>query len=334
MHDLLAEGGSLMTHLESSADSPSGFRSDITVENRSRLTAPHSFFGTGSARGHHGELLQGVFTNDSGQLCRGLASLPCSRLFAEASVELSEVSPLLTVEPGWKSKALRAAETAMKTVGARGLGGTLKVSSNIAVGCGFGSSTADVTASIRAVLDALDVSLTTAEIAKLAVAVEVAADPLMFDELLLFAQREGEVIERFRTMGRSITALGIYFPMEPIDTIEFSVAHYNNREIETFAQLRTMLRESADRSDILGIAHVATESARINQRFLPVPSFDSFLQCIRDDCADGIQVAHSGNVGAFLFDSEDPNLMNRVQRTKQRLYHLGIDESWLYQERL
>jgi uncharacterized protein involved in propanediol utilization len=323
-----------MTHLASSADSPSDFSGDLTAENGSRLTAPYSLFGSGSARGHHGELLQGVFTNDSGQLCRGLASLPCSQLYAEASVELGEVSPLLTVQPRWKSKALRAAETAVKAAGARGLGGTLKVSSNIAVGCGFGSSTADVTASIRAVLDALDVSLATTEIAKLAVEAEVAADPLMFDELLLFAQREGEIIERFRTTGKSITALGIYFPMEPIDTIEFPMAHYDNQEIETFARLRTTLRDSAERGDIVGIAQVATESARINQRFLPVPSFDSFLQCVRDDCADGIQIAHSGNVGAFLFDSENPNLMNRVQRTKRRLYHLGIDESWLYQERL
>src|SRR5260370_28466822 len=105
----------------------------------------------------------------------------------------------------------------------------------------------------------------------------------MFNELLLFAQREGEIIERFRTMGKSITALGIYFSMESIDTIEFPMAHYDNREIETFAQLRTMLRDSADRDDIVGIAHVATESACINQRFLPVPSFDSFLQCVCDD---------------------------------------------------
>src|SRR5260370_7313915 len=135
-------------------------------------------------------------------------------------------------------------------------------------------------------------------------------------------------------MGKSITELGIYFSMESIDTIEFPMAHYDNREIETFAQLRTMLRDSADRDDIVGIAHVATESACINQRFLPVPSFDSFLQCVCDDCADGIQIAHSGNVGAFLFDSEDPNLMNRLDRTQRRLYHLRIHASLLYQKRL
>lgn len=327
-----------MAHSAPSSDSPRGDREQGAPTRRATpatcANAGCSLSGTGSARGHHGELLQGVFTTESGSLRRGLTSLPCHHLLAEAWAELDEGLPGLAVKPSWKTKALRAASATMRAVGACQLGGMLTVRSNIAVGCGLGSSTADVTASIRAVLDALDASLTPEQVAKLAVEAEVAADPLMFDEMLLFAHREGEIIESFLAAGKKISALGVSFAMEPVDTISFPMARYNESEAEWFETLRTRLRQGVGCGDIAEVADVATESARINQRFLPVPSFDRLLRCISSQGADGIQIAHSGNVGAFLFDSADPNLFDRVERTKWELRRIGFAKSWFYEEQL
>jgi len=290
--------------------------------------------GRGVARGHHGELLQGVFRNDDGRLCRGLTSLPCHELFAEAVIELSEDSQGLTVQPQWKTKALRGAAAAMEAIGIGYLGGRLSVRNNIPVGCGFGSSTADVTASIRAVLDASGKCLTAAEIARLAVAVEVAADPLMFTETLLFAQREGDVIERFSSAGKKVAVLGIALPVDTVDTIAFPMARYDGHELRQFEELRSTLRQAVGTGDVAGLGHVATQSARINQRFLPVPGFDALLTMVSGAGADGIQVAHSGNVGAFLFDPDDPNLADRLDRVRHGLRGLEMGPLRFYEEQL
>jgi mevalonate kinase len=70
----------------------------------------------------------------------------------------------------------------------------LRIASDIPMGHGYGSSTADVIASIRAAAAALGTKLLPSAISRLAVAAEIAADAIAFEaEALLFAQREGLV---------------------------------------------------------------------------------------------------------------------------------------------
>ena len=288
--------------------------------------------GVGIARGHHGELLQGAFRQDSGEVRRGLTTLPCKLLATRATVRIEPFAGELMVIPHWKTKALRAARIVTAALGHPHLAGTLRLRSNLQVGMGFGSSTSDVTAAIRAVLDAFSTKMATADIGRIAVESEGAADPLMFDDMVLFAHREGTVIESFGSSLPPVAVLGFPLGIGPVNTLEHPAAHYNDDEIEQFGELLGKLRVGLLKKDFQKVAAVATESAQINQRFLPIPDFMSFREVGEAARADGIQIAHSGNIGGLLFDPSDPDLQRKVLVANQELSRLGVAKTWHYRD--
>ena len=111
--------------------------------------------GLAIAIGHHGELIQGVFEGEKARLHRVLVTLPALRLKSEARFETSEITNL-TVDPAHKAKAAAAARLTLDLLKTTD-GGTLSIKSSIPVGRGYGSSTADVVAAIRAVSSAHEV---------------------------------------------------------------------------------------------------------------------------------------------------------------------------------
>lgn len=57
-------------------------------------------------------------------------------------------------------------------------------------------------------------------------------------------------------------------------------------------------RLAALTSDLAAVGGIATESARIDQRLLPVPRFDDLVGVARSTGTTGPQIAHSGSIGA------------------------------------
>jgi uncharacterized protein involved in propanediol utilization len=285
--------------------------------------------GRGWAHGHHGELLQGVF-EVGGSLHRGLATLPCPMFTTRARVRLSALEPELTVTPAWKTKALQAVRCTLHALGSPALGGQLVLDSNVDVGRGFGSSTSDVTAAIRAVLAALGRRMTPEEVARIAVSAEVAADPLMFDHMILFAHREGIPLEDFRVGMCGVEVLGIGLGRSEVDTLGLPPARYDVWEIECFRALRGLLRHGIVRRDVRAIGRVATASARINQRFLPDSRFTDLTAVAAESRAVGVQVAHSGNIAGLLFDPRDRDTGHAIALAGRRLAQRGLGETWRY----
>lgn len=165
-----------------------------TTEEASRLhSAQIGARGEGHAIGHHGELIQGVFEDEQGRLHRGLVTIPLDGLRSTAQLILNE-SAILSVVPREKTKALRAAHLTLEQLGRAKAGGLLRIESNIPVGHGYGSSTADVVASIRAAAAALGTKLPPASISRLAVAAETASDATAFEtEALLLRSGKGRL---------------------------------------------------------------------------------------------------------------------------------------------
>ena len=272
--------------------------------------------GHGACHGHHGEILQGALARMDGSALPVLVTLPCRRYRAAATFQPRAEAPLCVV-PRDREKARRAARLTLAGLGVPGCGGTLTLSGNIPARQGLGSSTADVVAAIRAVADALRRPFNPTRVACLAVAAETAADPLMFGpSALLFAQREGAIVERFAQPLPPLEILGIHDPANGPgeDTLAGAPRCYDEAEMLEFAALRACLGTAIARGDAAGVGAVATRSARLNQRFLRKPNLDRLEAMGRRHGALGIQIAHSGTAMGLIFHPADVAALREVGR--------------------
>jgi uncharacterized protein involved in propanediol utilization len=284
--------------------------------------------GGGVAIGHHGEIFQGVYADGSDQLRRGLVSLMSGAFRAEAFF-YTNFSGTVSVEPAWKVKAARASELTLEYCNAPLRGGHLIIKNNIPSAWGLGSSTRDVTAAIRAVGDAFGHTLSPQVVADLAVRAEIASDPVMFsDRAVLFAQREGVVLEDFSRHLPPREVLGFNTDPDGYDTLGAPPARYSWWEIEAFRPLIGLLRKAVDTQDPNLVGYVASASARINQRHLPKPHFNELEVLTKQVGAVGLQVAHSGTVVGLLFDPAEINAEDRIAKARKHLAEIGITLTW------
>jgi uncharacterized protein involved in propanediol utilization len=289
--------------------------------------------GYGTANAHHGEILQGVYVDKDERLHRGLISLVCDVMGAQAKFSPS-AGNTVHVNPAWKIKARRAAELTLQHLNVKCGGGQLTVKSNIPLRWGLGSSTSDVTATIRSVAHAFGKTLPSKSIGELAVKAELASDPLMFGErAILFACREGNVIEDFGDCLPSLEVLGFNTDrsVNGIDTVAYKPAHYDWRDIEAFRAMIGLMRKAIQAQASHLVGRVASASARINQRHLPKPYFDKLERLVDDVGAVGVQVAHSGTVAGLLFDPLDTDNQQRIECSKGLLTEMGFSLTWHFQ---
>jgi uncharacterized protein involved in propanediol utilization len=194
----------------------------------------------------------------------------------------------------------------------------------------MGSSTADVTAAIRAVADYHGVALSVEQVAQLAVSAECASDSVMIDgRVVLFAHRDGVVLESLGDRLPPMTVVGC--DTEPggggVDTLALRPAEYDDREIATFQVLRAALRRALATGDVALLAKVSTASARLNQRFLAKPVLEPLIELGTRCGALGVQVAHSGTVAGLIFDPRLPDAADGVAAVRAGLAELGLPET-------
>jgi uncharacterized protein involved in propanediol utilization len=296
--------------------------------------------GVGTAGRHHGELLQGALARD-GELVSCLITMPAPGAGSSARYVPGEAlapvpasgpageaaQPQLLILPRWKTKAERAARLALAFIGAP-LVGRLEIECAVATGVGLGSSTCDVVAAILAVCDAHGVRLSAADVARLAIEAEGAADPIMFEgEAVLFAQRQGRVLESFGRWIPAFTVLSLDTDVggAGIDTLALPLPDYTTADVNLFESLVARVREAFRRRDADAVAAAATESAMLNQRFLPMRKFSELRAFAHEHRALGIQISHSGTVAGVLFDPQRvPAAGDRAVQLMQRAGDLGV----------
>ncbi|MCX4779280.1 GHMP kinase [Streptomyces sp. NBC_01264] len=295
-------------------------------------TTPGTITGTGQAPCHHGEILQGVFLDAAGRRCAGLVTLPMAGPGSSAAfVRRPGAGPgALTVVPADRTKAARAAaltaaECARRT-GQPPCGGELRLSGEIPVGLGMGSSSSDVIAAVRAVADSYGLRLDPPTVAALAVRAEHACDPLMLGgRPVLFAQREGRVLEVLGPALPPLVVVGCALGGgAPVDTLSLPAADVGRSDVRAYERLRALLRRAVATGSAELLGAVATASARRGQRVLGHPEFDALTALARRVGAVGVQIAHSGAVAGVLFDPTAPGLRRRVRGCLHALDAHGI----------
>ncbi|WP_282697998.1 GHMP kinase [Streptomyces sp. CC208A] len=283
--------------------------------------------GTGHAPSHHGEVLQGVFLDGDGRPRAGLVTLPVPEPGTRAVFTPRPGAPAdaVTVVPGGRTKAVRAARLAVAACAARtgraAYGGELRLTGGVPLGLGMGSSTSDVLATVRAVADAYGLRLDPGTTARLAVRAEHASDPLMLDARpVLFAQREGRVLE---VLGPALPPLLVVGCLlgggAPVDTLALPVPAPTDDDLHVYARLRDRLRRALAHGDTALLGRVATASACRAQRVLRHPEFGALVALARRTGAVGVQISHSGSVAGVLHDPTAPGAEARADACRRAL---------------
>ena len=256
-----------------------------------------------------GELVQGTLDG-----VRCLVSCPIDR-YSIAQVTLQP-------EPGWEApadspKAVSALRAGLAHLGQWEVGGKLRLISDLPRGRGYGSSTADVGATLYALGQALCQAFSPLEVAQLALQVEP-SDSTIFPGLAVFDHREGSFHE---PLGPAPPlAVILLDPGGKVDTIAFNRLDHRPalrrlapQHGEAFALLRTGLKRSCWQD----VGQAATLSARAHQVILFNPLLEPALKLARDVSALGVCRAHSGTLIGLLLDPARADVaaaMDWVQR--------------------
>jgi uncharacterized protein involved in propanediol utilization len=277
---------------------------------------------------HWGELVQGPFRH-RGRLITALITLPRRDLFSTA--EFTPSPGELTVNPGWCTKAARAARLVLDRAGGLDRGGRLHIRTNIPLGCGSGSTTADVTATIRAVGKALRLRLTAGQVQRMDWTIERAADPLALLDVgraVVYGSRSGETV---RWLSRPLPPMRcLAFNTQPGETVLTeelaSRTEYGPAEEAAFRDILHRASAAIESGCLRDLARAATDSARLNQGRLPTRHFDELIRMASGAGGAGVALSHSGTVGAVLFDPGLAELDHRIADLAGALRALGYGD--------
>jgi uncharacterized protein involved in propanediol utilization len=234
----------------------------------------------------------------------------------------------VVVDPPERTKSL-AAVTAYLTAAGYPASGVLKVFTPVRPGLGFGTSTADITASLRAAAAAWGEVVTPEVISGIATGIEP-TDGSMYPGSVAFDHRRGLLLEHMGPLP-PFYALVVCGEGE-VDTVAFD--HHRrdfqySREDERELRIAwDMVRYAARKRDVSVLASAATISARINELLLPKPFFKEMHEFMELTGLEGLIVGHSGTLLAFLFDPHGPGFLEKLERTREFVVDLR-PKSWL-----
>ena len=258
-----------------------------------------------------GELVQGTL---DGVPC--LVSCPIE-WYAVATVRLQTRADWEV--PADAPKSVAALKAGLVFWGCGQVGGQLDIRSGIPRGRGYGSSTADVGASLYALGEALKQPLTPAQTAKLAIGVEP-SDSTIFPGLTLFDHRRGEVYERLATAP--LLTVMVIDPGGQVDTIAFNRIDHRGSLYKLVPQHKeafALLRQGLERGDLASIGAAATLSSQAHQAILYNPLLERVQSLSRQVHALGVCRAHSGTLLGLLVDGDRLDVQFARQFVARRL---------------
>jgi len=220
---------------------------------------PTEKVGTGMAFGTFGELLQGRLSEEHGDF---LVTLPISR-YSYAIFVADPTCQDVTVFPPEKQKSKMLACLLLEH-SALPHGGRLILQSELPVGKGLASSSADLAATARAISSCFHLSIPSSLLATLMCCVEP-SDGVMYPGVVSFYHRQGRLRE-FLGMLPPLTIVGIDEGGE-VDTLQFNTvpkAFTHTEELE-YQHLLEVLSDALRQQNVRLIGQIATRSAVLNR---------------------------------------------------------------------
>jgi L-threonine kinase len=248
-----------------------------------------------------GELVQGTLDGRSFHI-----SCPID-LYSQVKVLLTGDSPegsekIVGASEKWKTK--EAIRKTLEFFGKENLRVHFEIHSQIPLGKGMASSTADIGAACLATASALGGKIGPQEIARIALSIEP-TDGTLFEGVAIFDHKNGmlsKILGKAPDMEILVVDLG-----GEVDTLEFNKRDFSRinqaRKREIKEALRLVEEGIRDVNPAL-IARGATMSAFGNQKILPKPELEKVWFLARAAGAVGINVAHSGTVIGILGEAK------------------------------
>lgn len=260
--------------------------------------------------GTFGELLQGKINDQP-----FLITLPIKR-YATATL-----IPAPTFDtPTYMVKTRAAVNAAAELLGTQPTG-RLQMHSDLPVGKGLASSSADIVAACAAFLAKSGLSsYNIAELISRAARKVEPTDGIMYPGIVAYAQHDCVLLESIGSCNFEI--IGCVLP-GTVDTVAYNSAmiHYCPSDLSNLKVAYQLAREGVRNRDIAAIGQAATISAKINQRHLVKPHFDDLLNLQTQSGAHGVVVAHSGTAVGFIIDqSTTPTQRKQIAQGFITLY--------------
>ena len=258
-----------------------------------------------------GELVQGTL---DGVGC--LVSCPIDR-YSFCHIELKHGT-------GWEvpsdaPKSVAALRIGLDHLHCTEWGGQFRLSSSIPRGRGYGSSTADIGATLNALGHALERSVSARKTAKWAVCVEP-SDSTLFPGLALFAHRDAEF---HKLLGSAPPLMVLVLdPGGQVDTLAFNQIEHGDQLKRLAPQHREafdLLQQGHASRDWHAVGRAASMSAAAHQTILHSPLVDLALPLARDIGALGLCRAHSGTIVGLLLDPGEMDVKALEAHVARRL---------------
>lgn len=255
--------------------------------------------GFGCCPGTCGELVQGYMGKDE------CISSYCIDLFSTATIWKN-----ISEKPHFKTKKKKSIEAIELVFEHFGLDKSeveklnVNIKSNIPMGKGMASSTADIGASIMATLDYLDKYMSPEDISKLVAKIEP-TDSIFHRNICIFDSIKGEV-KRDLGVFENKKVL-ILEPALKISTVKlrnqksYKQITKENREITRNSF--KLLNHGFESYDMNLIKRACINSAIANEKVKKTPFLEELISFADSYNMDFINIAHTGSVVGMVFDS-------------------------------
>ncbi len=258
----------------------------------------------GLSNGGFGELLQGILPNDR----HFLVTLPIS-LKSKAIFKFNN-SKQLSVYPKEKIKVNLFCDL-FSTYYNLKITGILSIETEIPVGKGLSSSTADIIASSRVLQAAFNIHHSPTCIEKLIRQIEP-SDGLLYEGVVAYYHKEVSLLKKFdyhpNLVILAIDEGGV------VDTVKYNQIK-RHPSIEEKLEYETLLKkfmQAVEEQNLTLIGEISTRSAELNQKYNYKPSLLKLIEINSKIGGFGIICAHSGTYIGILLEKLDKKLNHKI----------------------
>ncbi|MBP2621339.1 GHMP family kinase ATP-binding protein [Streptococcus panodentis] len=250
-----------------------------------------------SCPGSCGELFQGLFGEQEVLLSYGIDRRSCAALQAADAPESVQL-------PGEK---VRQAVALL----AEGDSLALCRESNLPVGKGYSSSTADMISCLQAAAVQRGQLLTAAELTRLCACIEP-TDSVAFADWTAINPLSGQII--WQTDWRPDLYVYILEPAQEQATLDLvrmkDCCSYPAAESQ---QLLPLFQKACRQRDVEQVGQLATYSALLNDQRLPKPYLKELMRLTEEFSFPGLNIAHSGTLVGLLLRPEELELLPQLE---------------------